>query len=64
MSVTRLVEKIDMGWEESQNQRDKRVEDLWRSLDVQKTGTLDFKGLQRGLRRIDHRMPPWTGWPA
>jgi solute carrier family 25 phosphate transporter 23/24/25/41 len=56
MGVTSLVEKLEMSWEESQNQRDKRVEDLWKSLDTQKTGHLDFKGLQRGLRRIDHRV--------
>lgn len=59
MAVTSLVEKLEMSWEESQNQRDKRVEDLWRSLDTQKSGSLDFKGLQKGLRRIDHRMPAW-----
>ncbi|KAI7782276.1 calcium dependent mitochondrial carrier protein [Diaporthe eres] len=45
-----------MGMEESQNQRDNRVEDLWRKLDPQGTGELDLKGLQKGLRRIDHPM--------
>ncbi|KAH6688387.1 calcium-binding mitochondrial carrier [Plectosphaerella plurivora] len=58
MGVTRLVKELEMelemGLQESQNQRDKRVEDLWKRLDVQQTGYLDFKGLQRGLRRIDH----------
>lgn len=47
--------------EESQNQRDKRVEELWRKLDPTGTGELDFKGLQKGLKRIDHRklyVPP------
>ncbi|KAK3397107.1 mitochondrial carrier domain-containing protein [Sordaria brevicollis] len=42
--------------EESQNQRDKRVEELWTKLDPQRHGELDFKGLQKGLRRIDHPM--------
>jgi hypothetical protein len=56
MGVTSLVKELEMGLQESQNQRDKRVEDLWKRLDVQQTGYLDFKGLQRGLRRIDHRM--------
>ncbi|OAA57945.1 calcium dependent mitochondrial carrier protein [Niveomyces insectorum RCEF 264] len=41
---------------ESQNQRDKRVEDLWRRLDPQGDRELDLKGLKKGLRRIDHPM--------
>ena len=40
---------------ESQNQRDRRVEELWKKLDPQGTGELDLAGLQKGLRRIDHR---------
>lgn len=44
-----------MDMQESQNQRDRRVEELWRKLDPQGTGELDTKGLQKGLRRIDHR---------
>ncbi|KAL2127535.1 hypothetical protein VTI74DRAFT_10574 [Chaetomium olivicolor] len=40
--------------EEPQNQRDKRIEELWRKLDPGGHGELDFKGLQKGLRRIDH----------
>ena len=39
---------------ESQNQRDKRIEGLWRALNPGKT-ELDLRALQRGLRRIDHR---------
>ncbi|KAK7735249.1 hypothetical protein SLS53_007639 [Cytospora paraplurivora] len=39
---------------ESQNQRDKRVEGLWKQLDPQGTGELDVKGLQKGLHKIDH----------
>ncbi|KAK0708955.1 hypothetical protein B0T26DRAFT_654297 [Lasiosphaeria miniovina] len=41
--------------EQSQNERDKRVEELWTKLDPAGTGELDLKGLQKGLRRIDHR---------
>ncbi len=44
--------------EESQNQRDKRVEELWRKLDPAGQGELDLKGLQKGLKRIDHREIP------
>ncbi|KAL2255914.1 hypothetical protein VTK26DRAFT_2486 [Humicola hyalothermophila] len=40
--------------EEPQTQRDKRIEELWRKLDSAGHGELDFKGLQKGLRRIDH----------
>ncbi len=42
--------------EEPQGQRDRRVEELWRRLDPAGLGELDLKGLQKGLRRIDHRM--------
>lgn len=66
MGVTKLVADLEAGWAESQNQRDKRVEDLWARLDAQHTGYLDLKGLQKGLKRIDHRErhpifgdPPW-----
>lgn len=41
--------------EESQNQRDARVEDLWQNLDPKQTGAIDLKGLQRGLKRMNHR---------
>jgi solute carrier family 25 phosphate transporter 23/24/25/41 len=55
MKVTEVVSELEMEMEESQNQRDKRVEDLWKRLDPQGHGELDYKGLQKGLRRIDHR---------
>ncbi|KAL1897910.1 hypothetical protein Sste5346_003762 [Sporothrix stenoceras] len=41
---------------ESQNQRTKRVEELWRRLDPRGDRELDLKGLKKGLRRIDHPM--------
>ncbi|RDA82363.1 hypothetical protein CP532_4559 [Ophiocordyceps camponoti-leonardi (nom. inval.)] len=40
--------------EESQYQRDARLEALWAQLDPGRTGELDLKGLQKGLRKIDH----------
>lgn len=55
MKITEVVSELEMEMEESQNQRDKRVEELWKKLDPQGHGELDFKGLQKGLRRIDHR---------
>ncbi|KAK1975788.1 mitochondrial carrier domain-containing protein [Colletotrichum cereale] len=56
MGVTDWVAERQMEVEESQNQRDKRVEDLWRQLDPNGSGHLDFKGLQKGLKKIDHPM--------
>ncbi|KAK3345362.1 mitochondrial carrier domain-containing protein [Neurospora tetraspora] len=56
MKVSDVVAELEAGMEESQNQRDKRVEELWTKLDPQRHGELDFKGLQKGLRRIDHPM--------
>ncbi|KZL78293.1 calcium dependent mitochondrial carrier protein [Colletotrichum tofieldiae] len=56
MGVTEWVTERQMEVDESQNQRDKRVEDLWRQLDPNGSGHLDFKGLQKGLKRIDHPM--------
>lgn len=43
---------------ESQNQRDKRIEDLWRTLNPAKAAALDLRALQRGLGKIDHRKGP------
>jgi solute carrier family 25 phosphate transporter 23/24/25/41 len=40
---------------ESQNSRDARIEHLWKRLDPQSKGELDFDGLKKGLIRIDHR---------
>lgn len=52
MKVLEEAKKLKL---ESQNQRDQRVEELWKKLDPQGVGELDVKGLQKGLRRIDHR---------
>lgn len=58
MSVSSLVSKVEQGFEESQNQRDARVEQLWTKLDPDEKGELDLKGLRTGLKRIDHREHP------
>ncbi len=55
MKLSDVVSEVELDMEESQNQRDKRVEELWRKLDPAGQGELDFKGLQKGLKRIDHR---------
>ncbi|KAK6084168.1 Calcium-binding mitochondrial carrier SAL1 [Seiridium cupressi] len=54
MKVTDVVSEIEMEMEESQSQRDARVEALWKKLDYQQKGELDWKALQRGLKKIDH----------
>ncbi|KAK4655777.1 hypothetical protein QC762_305400 [Podospora pseudocomata] len=56
MKVSDVVSKLEVEMAESQNQRDKRVEDLWQKLDPAGHGELDYKGLQKGLQRIDHPM--------
>jgi solute carrier family 25 phosphate transporter 23/24/25/41 len=43
---------------ESQDERDIRVDDLWRHLDPKQTGEIDLKGLERGLKKLNHRQPP------
>lgn len=55
MRVSELATDVEHGLGESQNQRDARVEELWTSLEPDKTGELDLKGLKKGLWRIDHR---------
>lgn len=57
----------EMDEHELENQRDERIEELWRKLDPAGRGELDFKGLQKGLKRIDHRKtspPGQTGTPC
>ncbi|KAI1178207.1 mitochondrial carrier domain-containing protein [Nemania sp. FL0916] len=54
MGPSDVVTEIQMEMSESQNERDARVEQLWKRLDDQGKGELDWKGLQRGLRKIDH----------
>jgi len=37
------------------NAQDARVEKLWQTLDTRKEGQLDFNGLKKGLKKMDHR---------
>ncbi|KAK8134807.1 hypothetical protein PG984_006819 [Apiospora sp. TS-2023a] len=54
MKASDVITEVKLTMEESQNQRDARLEQLWTKLDYQHKGELDWKGLQRGLRKIDH----------
>lgn len=40
---------------ESKDERDKRVDKLWETLDARKEGHIDLTGLKKGLKKIDHR---------
>lgn len=40
---------------ESKDERDKRVDKLWETLDTRKEGHIDLTGLKKGLKKIDHR---------
>lgn len=53
--VTELETELEMEMTESQNERDARVEELWKKLDYQGKGELDWKTLQKGFKKIDHR---------
>jgi solute carrier family 25 phosphate transporter 23/24/25/41 len=52
---TPWIAKIEQGLDESQNQRDARLEKLWRKLDPKGTGELDLTALKAAFKRIDHR---------
>lgn len=52
--VTELETELEMEMTESQNERDARVEELWKKLDYQGKGELDWKTLQKGFKKIDH----------
>lgn len=58
MSVSKLVNDVERGFGESQNQRDARVEALWAKLGPSRAGELDLKGLRKGFRKMDHREQP------
>jgi hypothetical protein len=49
---------------ESPDARDLRIEHLWKKLDPQNKGELDFNGLKKGLIRIDHRKQPHSKRPG
>ena len=42
---------------ESPQQREERLKELWRQLDVKRQGTLDVASLKVGLSKMNHREP-------
>lgn len=40
--------------EETQEHRDERILNLWKTLDASEDGHLDIHGLKKGLKKIDH----------
>lgn len=40
---------------ESQAQREQRLQQLWRKLDVRRNGSLDYADLKQGLEKMQHR---------
>ena len=40
---------------ETKKDREERISKLWKNLDTANKGELDFNGLRKGLRKIDHR---------
>lgn len=52
--VSDLQAELQREFHESQNERDKRIEELWKRLNPGNAAALDLKALQKGLRRIDH----------
>jgi len=47
-----MAEEIDG---ETHEHRERRIEELWRTLDTSGRGEIDFSGLRKGLRKMDHR---------
>ncbi len=41
--------------EETDKERDERLNKLWNTLDSGGDGQIDVKGLKRGLKKMDHR---------
>ena len=46
-----------MGGEETDTERERRLKELWKELDVAGNGHFDVNGLRKGLKKMDHRMP-------
>ena len=40
---------------ESHDDREKRLHELWRTLDPKQEGQIDIHGLRKGLKKMDHR---------
>lgn len=51
-----------MAPDESKDERDRRVAKLWQRLGVPRDGRLDFNGLKKGLKKIDHREHDLQMW--
>ena len=64
MKWSKLVSEVEHGLEETQNQRDARVEALWKKLGPDNSGTLDLKGLKKGFKKLDHRKKRHVPVPA
>jgi solute carrier family 25 phosphate transporter 23/24/25/41 len=50
---------------ESQDDREKRLQKLWKKLDTRDEGQLDLAGLKKGLKKMDHReqtSPEFDHW--
>jgi len=45
-----------MGLPETQNEKDERVEALWRTINIENKSRIDLLAFKDGLRRIDHPM--------
>ena len=39
---------------ETREHRDRRIQDLWKTLDTRSQGQLDLDGLKKGLKKLDH----------
>lgn len=42
---------------ETEEHREARIAELWKTLDTGGKGEIDFNGLRKGLRKMDHREP-------
>jgi hypothetical protein len=66
MRPSTQVSDAQHGLEESPHRlRNVQTELLWAKLDPSRTGELDYKALQNGFRKIDHResnelLPPFS----
>lgn len=55
MTQSRPATEVEKGLHEPQTQHHDRVESLWAQLEPSSSGELDFKGLKKGFKKIDHR---------
>lgn len=55
MTPSRPATEVEKGLHEPQTQHHDRIESLWAQLEPSASGELDFKGLKKGFKKIDHR---------